>query len=61
MIISTSTPSVAALPAPVAKVIKAAADTNTFLKTLPTKFGADGLAVNASFEMECIAKIPTNH
>jgi enamine deaminase RidA (YjgF/YER057c/UK114 family) len=34
-----------------------------FKKPYPARsaFGADGLAVNASFEMECIAKIPTNH
>ena len=34
-----------------------------FKKPYPARsaFGADGLAVNASFEMECIAKIPNNH
>ena len=37
--------------------------TQYFKKPYPVRsaFGADGLAVNASFEMECIAKIPTNH
>jgi enamine deaminase RidA (YjgF/YER057c/UK114 family) len=34
--------------------------TQYFKKPYPARsaFGADGLALNASFEMECIARIP---